>query len=364
MLYWLSQYSDTPLRVFKYLTFRTFGAGLTAMLIVAFFTPMTIRFLKKKLSYSPSRLDGLIEEGYIDRSKEKTPSMGGILIVISIIISTLLWAKSDNLLVPLFIINLMLMATIGFFDDYIKITKPKSKGISSRVKLGGQAIVTLIAVLSLTLIENTAHYTSEFYVPFLKTPLFTSVPIWFYLLFSSTVVIGSSNAVNLTDGMDGLACSCLAICAGAYVVFAYFCGRYDFAKYLSIPHIFGAGEVAIFGATIVGACIGFLWHNCHPASIFMGDTGSLALGSSIGLIAIMVRQEIILTIIGGIFVIEALSVLIQVGYYKKTGKRFFLMAPIHHHFQKKNWTETQIVFRFTIIALLLAFIGLATLKLR
>ena len=364
MLYWLSQYSDTPLRLFKYLTFRTFGAGITAMLIVLFFTPMLTRYLKKKNGISRSRLDGLTEEKYIDRSKEKVPSMGGIIIVISMVIASLLWAKISSPLVLLFIFNLIAMAIIGYWDDYTKITKPETRGISSRVKLLGQLVVTVTAVLCLTLIESTAPYTDKFYLPFLKTPLLASIPIWLYLLFSSTVVISASNAVNLTDGLDGLASCCLAICASAYIVFAYFCGRYDFAEYLSIPHIAGAGEIAIFGATIVGACVGFLWHNCYPASIFMGDTGSLSLGSSIGLIAVMVRQEIILVVIGGVFVIEALSSLIQIVYYKRTKKRFFLMAPIHHHFQKKGWTETQIVFRFIIIAVILAFAGLASLKLR
>jgi phospho-N-acetylmuramoyl-pentapeptide-transferase len=370
MLYWLSELSD-QLRIFKYLTFRAALAGFTAMIIVIFLGPAVVRALKRFSAVAPLRLQGLVPDEEIDYSKAKTPSMGGLLIIGAIAISTILWAPLNNSLVLLFLGNMLAYCAIGFFDDYQKVVNQGHEGgISAKMKLLLQFAVAAGSIFFLSTIPGVGGYTSDLMVPFLKDPLLAGLPVWMMIIFSSVVVVGASNAVNLTDGLDGLATGCMLICAGTFVIFAYLSGNVIYSGYLNIPYIDGAGEVCVFGAAIMGACLGFLWHNCYPASMFMGDTGSLALGGSIGLIAVLVKQEFTLVIVGGVFVVETLSVVVQTSYFKYTrkkygeGRRVFLMAPIHHHFQKKGWTETQVVIRFWILAILCAGMGLATLKIR
>ena len=291
--------------------------------------------------------------------------MGGVMIIAAVVISTILWVPPSNPLIMLFLGTLLLFGAIGFYDDYVKVAHKNRDGISGKTKLGLQVTLSCIAVYILTTIPTIGDYSQHLYVPFMKHPVVTNMPIWLCIIFGGLVVTAASNAVNLTDGLDGLATGCTIICCLTYVCFAYFCGHGKLAHYLNVPWIAGCGEVCVFGAAIAGACVGFLWHNCYPASVFMGDTGSLALGGSIGLIAVLVKQELTLIIVGGIFVWEAVSVIIQVSYFKYSGgKRVFLMTPIHHHYQKKGWTETQVVIRFWIIAMVLAALGLATLKLR
>ena len=372
MLYWLSEYADS-LRIFKYLTFRSAGAALTAMIIVILLGPAVVRALKKFSFVAPLRLQGLVAEEELDYSKAKTPSMGGLLIIFAILVSTVLWAPLNNALVIIFLGNMLAFCAIGFYDDYNKVlykNRDVDGGISAKMKLALQFLVGALAVYFITTIPGLGNYSQDLMLPFYKHPVIEKAPLFIMIIFSSVVVVGASNAVNLTDGLDGLATGNMLICAGTYVVFAYLSGNVIYSGYLNIPYIEGAGEVCVFGAAIMGACLGFLWHNCYPASMFMGDTGSLALGGSIGLIAVLVKQEFTLVIVGGVFVMETLSVMIQTSYFKYTkkkfgeGRRVFLMAPIHHHFQKKGWTETQVVIRFWILGVIFAGIGLATLKIR
>jgi len=367
MLYYLSYLSDAwgPFRLFNYVTFRAGGAAATALILVLLLGPTTIKILKRLNTTAPSRHKGLIPDEFIDSSKDKVPSMGGILIVTSIVISTLLWAIPTNHMMQVFLFLIISLCGIGFLDDYAKIVHRNRDGISGKLKLLLQFIVALSAILYLLLLPKTGSILSQLMIPFIKDPLLTgfygallTVPL------GLLVVVGSSNAVNLTDGKDGLAIGSVIFCTIAYTIFAYLSGNVIFSNHLHIHYIPGAGEIGIFAATIIGAGIGFLWYNCHPASMFMGDTGSLALGGSIGLIAVLVRQELLLLIIGGVFVMEAGSVIIQVTSYKLTGKRVFLCTPIHHHFERKGWTETQIVTRFWILGGIFALIGLASLKLR
>lgn len=367
MLYYLSHLVNVwgPFRVFNYVTFRAGGAAATALLLVLIFGPLTVKILKKINATAPSRHKGLIPDEFLNPEKDKVPSMGGILIVASIVISTLLWAVPTNRMMIAFLFLIIALCVIGFADDYAKVVHRNRDGIPGKVKLIAQFVIAIVAVLYLLLLPRTGVILSQLMVPCLKDPILmgfygTLVTVPLGIL----VVVGSSNAVNLTDGKDGLAIGSVIFCALAYMAFAYISGNKIFADHLDVHYIAGAGEVGIFAAAIVGAGIGFLWYNCQPASMFMGDTGSLALGGSVGLIAVLVRQELILLIIGGVFVMEALSVIIQVGSFKLTGKRVFLCAPIHHHFERKGWTENQIVIRFWILAGLFALIGLATLKLR
>ena len=366
MLYFLSYLSDLfgPLRLFKYVTFRAGLAAAVAFLIIVLLSPRTIRLLKKLNTSAPSRHKGLIPDEYIDSSKEKTPSMGGILIVFGVVIATLLFANPLNPLMYIFLITTVALAGIGFADDYAKTVYCKRDGIPGKLKLILELIIAAIAVSYLFAVTDKAIYMQSFMIPFLKEPLLTG----FYgalLAFpiGMLVVVGSSNAVNLTDGKDGLAIGCIIFCAIAFAVFAYITGNKVFSDYLLINYLPGAGEVGIFASAIVGASLGFLWYNCHPAAMFMGDTGSLALGGSIGLIAVLLKKEVVLVLVGGVFVIEAISVIIQVLSFKLRGKRVFLCAPIHHHFERKGWKETQIVIRFWILGVIFALMGLATLKL-
>ena len=368
MLYFLSDFHESfgPLRLFSFVTFRAAGAAFTSMMFVIIFGPLTIRLLKKFNTQSQQRYDGVLDEEHIDRSKENIPSMGGLLIIASITVSALLWGNLTNLLFEVFLATLLAFGGVGFIDDYDKAKRLESKGISGKFKLFCQTMIAFIAIFFIFTVPATSDYMWHFMIPFMKEPMFTGIFGGALVAIVAVIaVVGSSNAVNLTDGKDGLAVGCSIFAALAYAVFAYLCGHKIFAEYLKIPYIVGAGEIGVFAAALAGACIGFLWYNCHPASMFMGDTGSLALGGTIALIAVLVRQELTLIIIGGVFVLEALSVLIQVSYYKMTkGKRIFLCAPIHHHFLMKGWTETQLVVRFWIMAGVCALAGLATLKIR
>jgi len=363
MFYWLSEYKElwSVLRLFEYVTFRAGGAAFTAMLLTMFLSPWTIRLLKKFNATAPCRFQGLMDEKFIDRAKDKTPSMGGLLIVGSVALSSLLWNRLDNN-IPLILLGAMLLfAALGFVDDFAKAAYGKRDGIPGKFKLLFQFIIAGSAILLLNYIPETKGLLQKFYVPFFKQPLFDSS--W-TMLFSTVVVVGASNAVNLTDGKDGLATGCSIICAFVFAVFAYFSGHIKFAEYLHVPFMPGISEAVVFASALSGACLGFLWYNCYPASMFMGDTGSLALGGSIALIAVLVRQELLLAVVGGVFVLEAVSVIIQVTSFKITGKRVFLCTPIHHHFEQKGWTETQIVIRFWILAIIFALMALGTLKLR
>ncbi|MCF7791383.1 MAG: phospho-N-acetylmuramoyl-pentapeptide-transferase [Victivallales bacterium] len=353
-----------PFRLFQYVTLRAGGAFLTAFFITLLLGPFAIQILKKLNTYAPSRHKGLIPEEYIDKNKDKTPSMGGILIVVSITIATILWAKLISY-TYIFLFTTISLCILGFIDDYSKVVLKKRDGTPAKLKFLIQLLIAVLSVLLLFTIPQNTPYIYQFMVPFYKEPVLTGfygALITFPL--GVLVVIGASNAVNLTDGKDGLAIGPVIFCAFTYAIFAYLSGNYIFAGHLDIHYISGAGEVGIFAASIIGAGIGFLWYNCYPASMFMGDTGSLALGGSIGLIAVLVRKEIVLLLVGGVFVMEALSVILQVGSFKLRKKRIFLCAPIHHHFERKGWTETQIVVRFWILAGIFALLGLATLKLR
>ena len=366
MLYYLSTFRDHfgPLRLFEYVTFRAGCALAVALILCLLLGPFTVRMLKKLRANAPTRLEGLVPEEFIDREKDKTPSMGGLLIVFSIVVSTLLFANLSNPLVIVFLVTLLAFAALGFVDDYEKVAHKNRNGISSRMKLVFQFIIALVGIYMLSRIQITNDLLGQLIIPFCKDPVYVSSSTGLILAFSAVVVVGASNAVNLTDGKDGLAVGSMIFCTLTYLGFAYLCSHKIFASYLNVPFVPGAGEVVVFTGAILGACIGFLWYNCYPASMFMGDTGSLALGGTIGLIAVLVKQEIALIIVGGVFVIEAMSVIIQVACFKLFGKRVFLCAPIHHHFERLGWTETQIVTRFWILSGIFALIGLATLKLR
>ncbi len=377
MIYYLSELDlgnyDVlpPMRLFRYVTFRAGGAAFTAFVIAVVFGPLMVSFLKNFQFVAPNRLEGLVEDDEeTKKRKRNVPSMGGILIIAATICSVLIWGNLSSQLVIIFVVLIAVLGGLGFLDDYLKVVRKSRDGISSTVKLTGQILVSAGAVFWLYQVPEAREHMQSIWIPFVKYPIITGLPLAVVIIFGSVVLIGSSNAVNLSDGMDGLAIGCTVICAMAYAVFAYLCGHYHFADYLDIPFIRGSGEVAVIATAIAGAGLGFLWHNCHPASMFMGDTGSLAIGGAIGLIAVLVKQEILLVVVGGIFVIEAGSVILQVSYFKitrrltGTPKRLFKCAPIHHHFKQSGWTETQVVIRFWIIAAVLAALGIATLKIR
>lgn len=363
MFYYLihlwSGYENTPLRLIDYSTFRSGAALLTAFFLCIIFGPMTVRMLKNAIA--PERLKGLVDDKFIDQQKGKTPSMGGLLIVFAIAVSTGLWSDFSNPLPAVFLGTLLTYSAIGFIDDFYKVFRKDRDGIRGRTKLLLQFLSAGGALWAFHQISPETF--TQFTVPFMKGALFV-MPVWLAYLYGALVVVGASNAVNLTDGKDGLCTGCMIFCALAYGVFAYVTGHRVFAEYLDVNYIAGASEVVVLTAALIGACIGFLWFNCHPAAMFMGDTGSLALGGVIGLIAVLVKQELLLVIVGGVFVMEIVSVILQVASFKLTGKRIFRCTPIHHHFEQGGWTETQIVTRFWIIAGLLAFIGMATLKIR
>ena len=344
------------LNVFRYITFRSIGCAVTAFLIVVCFGPRFIAWLQKKHYGQVIRDDG--PESHF--SKKGVPTMGGMLILAAMTVSALLWTDLRSGLVWLLIGISLFFGFIGSMDDIKKIRKGNSRGLTAREKLVLQVFGALVVGVFLLL---TPGYDGVLSLPFFKS--FHPDLGWWYVPFAVVVIIGASNAVNLTDGLDGLAAGPIVITASTYLIFSYVAGNAVVASYLQIPFVSGAGEVTIYCASIVGACLGFLWFNCYPAEIFMGDVGSLSLGGTLGVISIITKQEFLLVIVGGIFVMEAISVILQVGYFKMTGgKRIFLMAPFHHHFEKKGWLEPKVVVRFWIVSIILGLIALATLKLR
>lgn len=345
--------------VFRYITFRSFGAVLTALCISFILGPRIIRWLKSKQKEGqPIRTDGPASHLL---TKKGTPTMGGVLILLSLIISTLLWADLTNGFVWVVLFVALAFGGIGFVDDFLKLTKRNSKGLRSRYKFLGQLMVAALASLAIWWL-SPENIGGQFAVPFFRDFAFNLG--LFIIPVSIFVMVGASNAVNLTDGLDGLAIVPTMLAAGCFALIAYLVGRVDFSTYLQIPYVPGSGELAIIGGALVGASLGFLWFNAPPAMVFMGDTGSLSMGGILGTISVITKHEIVLAIVGGLFVIETVSVIMQVLSFKLTGKRIFRMAPLHHHFEKKGWAEPTIVIRFWIIASILALIGLSTLKLR
>ena len=348
----------TFLNVFKYITFRTGLAFFTSLFIALLIGGPFIKLFSNKKIFNPIR-----EDGPSDHIVKKigTPTMGGIIILIGIIFSVILWADLSNIYILFCLYIVSSFGLLGAFDDYKKIRDTSSKGISSRLKILIQLFLAVLGLIVLTYFIEYDEF-NNLYFPFFKN-LFVNLS-WFFVPFSVFVIVGSSNAVNLTDGLDGLATVPVILVAGCFAFISYVTGNIVFSNYLQILYIEGAGEISIFCGSIIGACLGFLWFNAPPAKIFMGDTGSLSLGGSLGAIGIITKHEIVLAITGGLFVLEALSVMVQVISFKLTGKRIFKMAPIHHHFEKKGWPESTVVIRFWIISIILAMIGLATLKLR
>jgi phospho-N-acetylmuramoyl-pentapeptide-transferase len=352
----VDQYSF--LNVFKYLTFRTGLSVITSLIIVFIIGGPLIKIFSEKMITGPIRQDGPIDHII---KKSGTPTMGGVIIIIGIVLSTLLWADLNNIYVWTLIFVSLSLGGLGLWDDILKIKFKNSRGLKSKYKFLGQLIIGAIALF--IIIKFSDHnYINNLYFPFFKN-LILDMGL-FFIPFGLFVIIGSSNAVNLTDGLDGLATVPVMLVALSFTLISYVVGNTIFSEYLKIQYIPDVGELSIFCGSVVGACLGFLWYNAPPAKIFMGDTGSLSLGGSLAAIAIIVKHEIVLAIIGGLFVLETASVIIQVTSFKLTGKRIFKMAPIHHHFEKKGWAESTIVIRFWIIAIILALVGLATLKLR
>ena len=352
----IEQYSF--LNVFKYLTFRTGLSVITSLIVVFIIGAPLIKVFSEKMITGPIRQDGPIDHIV---KKSGTPTMGGVIIIIGIIAGTLLWSDLTNIYVWVLIFVSLSLGSLGLLDDVLKIKHKNSSGLKSIYKFSGQLIIGVMTMF-LLIYSSDHEYLFDLYFPFFKNL------IWhmdlFFIPFGIFVIIGASNAVNLTDGLDGLATVPVMLVALSFTLISYIVGNTIFSEYLQIQYIPDVGELAIFCGSLVGACLGFLWYNAPPAKIFMGDTGSLSLGGSLAAVAIIVKHEIVLAIIGGLFVLETVSVIIQVISFKLTGKRIFKMAPIHHHFEKKGWAESTIVIRFWIIAIILALVGLATLKLR
>jgi phospho-N-acetylmuramoyl-pentapeptide-transferase len=348
----------TPFNVFQYITFRAGGAVLTSLLICLFAGPYVIKNLKNLKAGQTVRNDGPSTH----QSKNGTPTMGGILILLSIVVSVLLWARLDNRFILWLTGGSLWLFILGFADDYLKISHKNSKGISSGIKLFWQSILAATLAGYLTFFPSNPEYAGLVNVPFLKN-FFINFS-FLYIVFVVIVVVGSSNAVNLTDGLDGLAIGNIVIAAITLALFSYFAGHIQIAGYLKIIPVAGAGEITVFLFAVVGAGLGFLWYNAHPAEVFMGDTGSLFLGGVLGMTSVFIKQELILLLIGGVFAAEALSVLIQVFFYKRTKKRIFKMAPLHHHFEMLGQSETKVTIRFWIAGILLAILSFASLKLR
>ncbi len=353
-----------PLRLFKYLSFRCVGAISVAFLIGMFTAPSIIRILRRiKFGDTLRTKDEVGELAELHSAKKQTPAMGGIIIFISTMVATLLFAKINTLVFVALFVYASLTA-LGFTDDYQKIVKKNSKGVSGKKKLAVQIAVSLVALTTLYFSKDYGFIMRELWIPFMKYPLIASMPFWFAAIFIFLVIGGASNAVNLTDGVDGLAIGCTISVALAYAVFSYLTGNIIATEYLFLRYIPASGELTVVCCALLGASIAFLWYNAHPADVFMGDTGSLALGGLIGAIAFMVQQPLTLVIVGGVFVMEAMSVMLQVTSYKITKRKIFRMSPIHHHFELKGWAETRVVIRFWILSLIFALAGLATLKLR
>ncbi len=360
MLYWLTGLSDGGdfFNLFRYITFRSGGAFFTALIFGFLFGKPLINILRRKQGKGqPIRSDG--PQSHLE--KQGTPTMGGLLILSALLVATLLWARWDNPFIWITLFVTYGFGLIGFADDYAKVSKNNTAGVPGKIRMAlGLAIAAIAGVWASASHPTELQYQLAF--PFLKDTLFYMS--YLFIPFVMIVIVGSANAVNLTDGLDGLAVMPVMIAAATLGIIAYAVGRVDFTQYLDVHYVPGTGELLIFTSALIGGGLGFLWYNAPPAAVFMGDTGSLALGGALGAIAVATKHELVLAIVGGLFVVEALSVIIQVLYYKRTGKRVFLMAPIHHHFEHKGWQEPQIVIRFWIISLILALIGLATLKIR
>ena len=377
MLYWLLYlklfHYFPPFRIFRYLTFRTAFASLTALFTGLIVGPVVIRRLRDFQIGQYIR-----EEGpQAHQKKAGTPTMGGLLIAIAILVPTLLWADLSNPFVWIAVFSTVAFGAIGFTDDYLKVVHHRNLGLTARAKLSYQAAASILIAIALIALQHRGEYSTRLLVPFLKQfhpdlviqrwavhPHLWPLAFLPFVAFVVIVIVGSSNAVNLTDGLDGLAIGCTVIAAGALAVLTYLSGHATFATYLELQRMPQIGELTIFCGAMVGSSIGFLWYNAHPAEVFMGDVGSLALGGAIGTVAVMIKQELLLPFIGGIFVVEALSVILQVGSYKLRKKRIFKMAPIHHHFELLGWSESKVIVRFWIASLVFALFALTTLKLR
>jgi phospho-N-acetylmuramoyl-pentapeptide-transferase len=361
MFYWLTEFSNQVsfFNVFRYITFRTGGAILTAMVFVFLFGGPIIDMLRVRQGKGqPIRSDG--PQSHLV-TKIGTPTMGGLMILSGLLVSTLLWANPMNPYVWIVLGVTLCFGLIGFYDDYLKVTKQTHNGISGKARLGIEAVIAIVACVALMRLGR-APIASSLVFPFFKDLVINLG--WFFVVLGAFVIVGAGNAVNLTDGLDGLAIVPVMIAAASFGLISYLAGNAVFADYLQIHYVAGTGELAVLCGAVIGAGLGFLWFNAPPASIFMGDTGSLALGGMLGSIAVATKHEIVLAVIGGLFVLEAVSVIVQVVSFKLTGKRVFKMAPIHHHYEQMGWTEPQIVIRFWIVAVVLALAGLATLKLR
>lgn len=377
MIYWLYEFRELfssqdgliykVLNVFKYHTFRAGGAAITAFLISLIFGERLIRKLISMKIGQPIRTAAEVQKLFdLHGKKAGTPTMGGVLILGSLVASTLLWAKWDNPMVWTILFTTIGLGALGFWDDYLKVSKKNSKGVSARTKLvwqGGVALLAGAAFSYLVPADDSGATLRALHIPFIKDAVINDMGV-FAIPFFMLIIVGASNAVNLTDGLDGLATGCSLTTALAYALFGYICGNAKYSAYLDVPHHSLAAELPIVAMGLAGACVGFLWWNAHPARMFMGDTGSLALGGCIAGLAIGCKQEIVLVLVGGVFVMEALSVILQVASFKTRGKRIFRMSPIHHHFELGGWHENQVITRFWILSLLFALMGLATLKLR
>jgi len=365
-MYYLHRFSDHfgGFNVFFYVTFRAVAAAVTAFLISLIFGNFVIRRLTALKLGQPIRLATEVHHlAELHGGKQGTPTMGGVLIIGAVFISSVLWARLENRFVWLALFATVYLGALGFADDYLKVTKKKSAGVSGRYKLLFQIVLAVIITtvfLTSPLLEVQAR---SLYVPFVKAPVIDNMS-WFTFVFFALVIVGASNAVNLTDGLDGLAIGCTVTVALAYAVLSYVAGNFRVAEYLQVPFYPFAAELAVVCAALIGAGFGFLWFNCHPAKVFMGDTGSLAIGGLIGVVAICCKQELLLVVVGGVFVIEAVSVILQVISFKTTGRRIFFMSPLHHHFELAGWKENTVIVRFWIMSGICALLGLATLKLR
>jgi phospho-N-acetylmuramoyl-pentapeptide-transferase len=366
MMYFLHHLSDRFIgfNVFLYVTFRAIAAAVTAFLLTLIFGNFIIRRLIALKLGQPIRGAAEVHRlAELHGGKQGTPTMGGVLVIGSVFVSSLIWARLDNRFVWLVLFCMIYLGALGFADDYLKVTKKKSDGISGRIKLVFQIALALIVTavfLTSPLLEVQAR---ALYVPFVKAPAIANMG-WFTFVFFLLVIVGSSNAVNLTDGLDGLAIGCTITVAFAYALLSYAAGNFRIAEYLQVPFYPFAGELTVVCSALIGAGLGFLWFNCFPAKVFMGDTGSLSIGGMIGVVAICCKQELLLIVVGGVFVIEAVSVILQVMSFKLTGKRIFVMSPLHHHFELTGWKENTVIVRFWILSIIFALLGLATLKLR
>jgi phospho-N-acetylmuramoyl-pentapeptide-transferase len=366
MMYYLHRLSEQfgAFNVFLYVNFRALAAAATAFVLSLLFGNFVIRKLISLKVGQPIRSAEEVRRlAELHGPKQGTPTMGGVLVIGAVFVSSVLWARPDNRFVWLVLFSMVYLGVLGFADDYLKVTKRKTEGVPGRIKLLCQIILACVVTavfLTSPLLEVQAR---SLYVPFVKAPVITNMG-WFTVLFFALVIVGSSNAVNLTDGLDGLAIGCTVTVAFSYAVLAYAAGNFRIAEYLQVPFYPFTGELTVVCGALVGAGLGFLWFNCHPAKVFMGDTGSLALGGMIGVVAICCKQELLLVVVGGVFVIEAISVILQVISFQVTGRRIFAMSPIHHHFELRGWKENTVIVRFWILSGIFALLGLATLKLR